>query len=71
MRRAKQWLKFISVMLASFPLLAQAQGKDHAMEHPTLYRTTQIDGWALHFALGTAADQIAQLVRNFLSSGAK
>ena len=33
----------LSVMLASLPSLAQAQGKERAMEHPTFYRTIQID----------------------------
>ena len=32
------------VMLASFQLLAQAQGKDSPVEHPTSYRTAQTDG---------------------------
>jgi len=29
----------ISVMLASFPLSAQTQGKERPVEHPTFYRT--------------------------------
>jgi hypothetical protein len=41
----------ISVMLAPFQLPAQmqgkAQGKEHLMQHPTLYRTTQIDGLSI------------------------
>src|ERR1700730_16735715 len=34
----------ISAMLASLPLLAQTQGTERPMEHPTFYRTAQIDG---------------------------
>jgi hypothetical protein len=34
----------VSVMLASFPLLAYAQGKERPVEHPTFYRTIQIGG---------------------------
>jgi len=37
----------VSAMLASFPLLAQAQGKERPVEHPTFYRTTQIDGLSI------------------------
>jgi hypothetical protein len=29
----------VSVMIASFELLAQDLGKEHPMKHPTLYRT--------------------------------
>src|SRR6202171_5863525 len=40
-----------SVVLASFQLLAQAQGqgKGHPMEHPTFYRTIQIDGLSIFY----------------------
>src|ERR1700720_198750 len=37
------------LMLASFQLLAQAQGKEHPMEHPTFYRTIQIDGLSIFY----------------------
>src|SRR3984893_1750563 len=36
-----------SVTLPSFQLLAQ--GKKHSMEHPTFYRTTQIDGVSIFY----------------------
>src|SRR5436190_16912672 len=39
----------ISVMLASFQLLALAQRKDHPVEHPTLYRAVQIDGLSIFY----------------------
>jgi hypothetical protein len=39
----------LSVMLASLPSLAQAQGKERAMEHPTFYRTIQIDGLSIFY----------------------
>jgi hypothetical protein len=38
-----------SVMLSSFPLLAQAQGKERPVKHPTSYRTTQIDGLSIFY----------------------
>src|SRR5205823_6642848 len=44
--------KIVSVMLASFQLLAQAQGKERPMEHPTCYRTAQIDGLSIFYRYG-------------------
>src|SRR6516164_6901262 len=38
-----------SLMLASFQLLAHAQGKERLVEHPTFYRTTQIDGLSIFY----------------------
>ena len=37
----------VSVMLASFQLLAE--GKERPMQHPTFYRTTQIDGLSIFY----------------------
>jgi hypothetical protein len=39
----------ISVMLASFPLLAQAQGKERPVKHPTFYRSIQVDGLSIFY----------------------
>src|SRR5881394_1610764 len=39
----------VSVMLASFQLLAQAKGKEPSMERPTFYRTIQIDGLSIFY----------------------
>jgi hypothetical protein len=39
----------VSAMLASFQLLAQAQGKERPVEHPTFYRATQIDGLSIFY----------------------
>src|SRR4029077_12201533 len=36
-------------MLASFPSLAQTQGKDRSVQHPTLYRTIQVDGLSIFY----------------------
>jgi len=38
-----------SLMLASLPLPAQAQSKERPAEHPTFYRTTQIDGLSIFY----------------------
>src|SRR2546423_10855915 len=37
----------VSAMLASFQSLAQ--GKERPMQHPTFYRTTQIDGLSIFY----------------------
>jgi hypothetical protein len=37
----------VSVMLASFQLLAQ--GKERRLEHPTFYRTKQVDGLSIFY----------------------
>ena len=39
----------VSVMLASFQLIAQANGKEHLMKYPTLYRTIEIDGLSIFY----------------------
>ena len=39
----------ISVMIASFESLVPAQGKAHLVEHPTSYRTVQIDGLSIFY----------------------
>src|SRR5215475_6820709 len=44
------WMALMaSLMLASLPLLAQAQGKERPVEHPTFYRTTQIVGLSIFY----------------------
>src|SRR5215813_2393130 len=39
----------VSVMLPSRQLLAQAKAKESSMEHPTFYRTIQIDGLSIFY----------------------
>ena len=39
----------VSVMLAPFQLLPQAQGEERPVEPPTFYRTTQIDGLTIFY----------------------
>jgi pimeloyl-ACP methyl ester carboxylesterase len=39
----------VSVMLASFRLLAQTHEKETSMQHPTFYRTIHIDGLSLFY----------------------
>jgi maleate cis-trans isomerase len=49
------WALTTSLMLAPFQSLAQIQDKRHPMEHPTLYRTTQIDMQAIVLAFTTTS----------------
>ena len=42
-------MALVSAMLASFQLLAQGQGKERPVEHPTLYRTIQVDGLSIFY----------------------
>jgi pimeloyl-ACP methyl ester carboxylesterase len=39
----------ICMMLVSFQLLAQSEGKEHPMEHPTSYRTVAIEGLSIFY----------------------
>jgi len=39
----------ISVMLASFQGLAEAQGKERPVKYPTFYRTIQIDELSIFY----------------------
>jgi pimeloyl-ACP methyl ester carboxylesterase len=40
---------FVPVTLGLFHLQAQAQGKERPMEHPTFYRTIQVDGLSIFY----------------------
>jgi pimeloyl-ACP methyl ester carboxylesterase len=40
---------FVPVTLGLFHLRAQAQGKERPMEHPTFYRTIQVDGLSIFY----------------------
>jgi hypothetical protein len=39
----------IAVMLTSFQLFAEVNGKEHSMKYPTLYRKIQIDGLSIFY----------------------
>src|SRR5712664_2488944 len=39
----------ISMMLISAQLLAQPRRKEHSVEHPTFYRTVQVDGLSIFY----------------------
>src|SRR5258707_10886376 len=46
----------VSAMLGSFQLLAQAQGKERPVEHPTFYRSAQIDGLSIFYREAVSKD---------------
>jgi len=61
----------VSVMLASFRLLAQAQGKERPMEHPTFYRTTQVDGLSIFYREAGPKDAPTLLLLHGLPSSSR
>ena len=50
--RAFRIASVVFALLALFPSSAPARGKDHLVEHPTFYRTTQIDGLSIFYREG-------------------
>jgi pimeloyl-ACP methyl ester carboxylesterase len=64
-------LLVVSVLLASLHWLAQAQGKEHRVEHPTLYRTTQMDGLSLFYREAGPKDAPTLLLLHGLPSSSR
>src|SRR5260370_30291533 len=60
-----------SVMLASFQLLAQVQGKERPVEHPTFYRTTHIDGLSIFYREAGSKDAPTLLLLHGLPSSSR
>jgi hypothetical protein len=63
----------ISVMLALFQLLAQAQERreEHPMKYPTSYRTTQIDGLSIFYREAGPKDAPTLLLLHGLPSSSR
>ena len=61
----------ICLMLASFPLLAQAQGKEPFMKHPTFYRTIQIGGLSIFYREAGPKDAPVLLLLHGLPSSSR
>ncbi len=61
----------VSVMLASFQLLAHAQGKERSVEHPTFYRTKQIDGLSIFYRESGPKDAPTLLLLHGLPSSSR
>ena len=51
--------------------LAQAQGKEHPVEHPTFYRTTQIDGLSIFYREAGPKDAPTLLLLHGLPSSSR
>src|ERR1700721_2451196 len=61
----------ISVMLASFRLLAQAHGKEHSMQHATFYRTIQTEGLSIFYREAGSKDAPTILLLHGLPSSSR
>src|SRR3984893_666414 len=61
----------VFVMLASFQWPAQTQGKERPMEHPTFYRTTQIDGLSIFYREAGPKDAPTLLLLHGLPSSSR
>src|SRR5580700_516629 len=61
----------IAVMLASFQLFAQVNGKEPPMKYPTLYRTTQIDGLSIFYRKAGPKDAPTILLLHGLPSSSR
>jgi pimeloyl-ACP methyl ester carboxylesterase len=61
----------VSAMLASFQLLAQAQGKERPVAHPTIYRTIRIDGLSIFYREAGPKDAPTILLLHGLPSSSR
>src|SRR5258705_10078089 len=61
----------VSAMLASFQLPAQAQGKERPVEHPTFYRTIQVDGLSIFYREAGPKDAPTVLLLHGLPSSSR
>jgi pimeloyl-ACP methyl ester carboxylesterase len=61
----------VAVMFASWQTLAQAQGKERPVEHPTFYRTIQIDGHSVFYREAGSKDAPTLLLLHGLPSSSR
>src|ERR1035438_5375629 len=61
----------VGVMLASLELPAQAQGKELLVEHPAVYRTTQVDGLSIFYREAGPKDAPTILLLHGLPSSSR
>ncbi len=62
---------FCHARIISIQLLAQAQGKERPMEHPTFYRTTPIDGLSIFYREAGPKDAPTLLLLHGLPSSSR
>ena len=61
----------VSVTLASFQVPAPAQGKERPVEHPTFYRTIQVDGLSIFYREAGPKDGPSLLLLHGLPSSSR
>ena len=61
----------VYVMVALFQSLAQGQVKEHSVEHPTLYRTKQVDGLSIFYREAGPKDAPTILLLHGLPSSSR
>src|SRR5882762_4588514 len=61
----------VSVILASFQLLAQGRGKERTVENPAFYRTTQIDRLSIFYREAGPKDAPTLLLLHGLPSSSR
>ena len=61
----------ICLMMASFQLLARAQGKERFVKHPTFYRTIQLDGLSIFYREAGPKDAPTLLLLHGLPSSSR
>jgi pimeloyl-ACP methyl ester carboxylesterase len=61
----------LSVMLASFPLQARVQEKEHPMQHETFYRTIAVDGLSIFYREAGPKDAPTLLLLHGLPSSSR
>jgi pimeloyl-ACP methyl ester carboxylesterase len=78
--RSSRWIRpspasrmklVVSVILASFQLLAQPQGKERPVKYATVYRTIQIDGLSIFYREAGPKDAPALLLLHGLPSSSR
>lgn len=70
-RRNFTWMPTLFVILASLQLLAQPQAKEGTMEHPTFYRTVQVDGLSIFYREAGPKNAPTLLLLHGLSSSSR
>src|SRR5208282_763141 len=69
--RASRMALVVSVMLPSLLLPAQVEGKESPVEHPTFYRTVQIDGLSIFYREAGPKDAPTLLLLHGLPSSSR
>jgi hypothetical protein len=61
----------VSVLLGTFPFVIQAQGKEHTVEHSTVYCTVQVDGLSIFYREAGPKDAPTLLLLHGLPSSSR